>query len=92
MTGENRHRNDITNGQQLTIHADRPYVFYFFSTAHFLKTILSHPASGTFGFALHTKPTLRQNQKSHFFANALRKGNLNFIDHTINYITLRYQN
>lgn len=33
MTGDQRHRNNITNGQHLNRHADRPYVFYFFSTA-----------------------------------------------------------
>ena len=33
MTGDQRHRNDITNGQHLNRHADRPYVFYFFPTA-----------------------------------------------------------
>jgi len=72
LTGENRHRNDNTNRQQLTRHSSQPAVFYFFLTAHFLKTnkrsdsrvpikdklnkrvILSHPASGTFGFARHT--------------------------------------
>lgn len=43
MTGDQRHRNDITNGQHLNRHADRPYVFYFFPTAHFLKTILASP-------------------------------------------------
>ena len=30
MTGEHEYRNDITTGQHLTRHADRPYVFYFF--------------------------------------------------------------
>jgi len=66
LTGENRHRKDITNGQQLTRHADRPYVFYFSPKAHFLKTILSHPASGTFGFAQLTKPTLRKAKRVTF--------------------------
>jgi len=34
-------------------------VFLFFSTAHFLKTILASHTNGTFGFARHT---------SHLFA------------------------
>jgi hypothetical protein len=43
LTGEQRQRNDIINGQQQLIrHADRPSVFYFFPTAHFLKTILAY--------------------------------------------------
>lgn len=29
-------------------------VFLFFSTAHFLKTILANRPNGTFGFARHT--------------------------------------
>jgi len=40
LTGDQRQRNEITNGQQLTRLADQPNVFYFFPTAHFLKTIL----------------------------------------------------
>lgn len=50
MTGDQKHRNDIINGQQLNRHADRPYVIYFFRP-RFLKTIFSQPASGSFGFA-----------------------------------------
>jgi hypothetical protein len=45
-------------------------VYYFFPTAHFLKTILSQPKFGTFGFAPPHKPTLRKTKKAVFF-NAL---------------------
>jgi hypothetical protein len=49
-----QHIDLITNGQRATRHADRPYVFYFFATAHFLKTILASRTNGTFDFARHT--------------------------------------
>ena len=69
MTGDQRHRNDITNGQHLNRHADRPYVFYFFPTAHFLKIILASRTNGTFGFARHTSRPFAK-PKEPFFANA----------------------
>jgi hypothetical protein len=43
LTGDQRHRNDIETGQLLNRHADRPYFFYFFPTAHFLKNNFSQP-------------------------------------------------
>ena len=63
MTGDQIQRNDITNGQQLTRHADRPNVFYFFPTAHFLKTILASRTVKHIWFFQTQKPTLK-NQKS----------------------------
>jgi hypothetical protein len=45
-------------------------VYYFFPTAHFLKTILSQPKFGTFGFAPPHKPTLRKTKKAVFFSSA----------------------
>lgn len=45
-------------------------VFLFFSTAHFLKTILVNRTNGTFGFARHTSHPLAK-PKEPFFANAL---------------------
>lgn len=69
MTGDQRRRNDITNGQQLTRHADRPNVFYFFPTAHFLKTILANPQVAHLALP-HPQADPSQNQKSHFFAYA----------------------
>jgi len=60
LTGDQRQRNDITNGQQLIRHADRPSVFLFFPTVLFLNSILAHRANGTFGFA----PTAQANPKA----------------------------
>ena len=45
-------------------------VFLFFSTAHFLKTILASRTNGTFGFARHTSQPYAK-PKEPFFANAL---------------------
>jgi len=53
-------------------------VFLFFSTAHFLKTILAHRTNGTFGFAQHTSRPFAK-PKEPFFANAL-KNQLNKIN------------
>jgi hypothetical protein len=50
-------------------HSSRLDVFLFFPHITFLKTILNSRTNGTFGFARHTKPTLRQNKKSHILAN-----------------------
>lgn len=69
MTGDQRHRNDITNGQHLNRHADRPYVFYFFPIAHFLKTILASPQVAHLALH-HPQADPSQSQKSHFFAYA----------------------
>ena len=44
-------------------------VFLFFSTAHFLKTILTSRTNGTFGFARHTSQPFAK-PKEPFFANA----------------------
>jgi hypothetical protein len=60
-----QHTDHIATGQ-LSRHSNRPDVFYFFSTAHFLKTILASRTSGTFGFAPTHKANASQNQKSHF--------------------------
>ena len=69
MTGDQRHRNDITNGQHLNRHADRPYVFYLFPTAHFLKTISASPQVVHLALP-HPQANPSQSQKSHFFAYA----------------------
>ena len=44
--------------------------------SHFLKFLLASRTSGTFGFAPIHKANPSQNQKSHFFANALTKFDL----------------
>ena len=68
MTGDRRHRNDITNGQRLSRHADQRYVFYFFPHPHFLKTILDHAQTAHLQAAqAYPQPKLA---KEPFFATA----------------------
>lgn len=70
--------SDTINGQRLSRHADRQYVFYFFSIAHFLKTILVHRTNGT--FANPHKATHNPSfAKEAFFAKA-RQNQLNAIN------------
>jgi len=69
LTGD-QHRDHISSGQRVSRHSLPTLCFLFFPTAHFLKTILSRPTSGTFGFAPTHKADPSQSQKSHFFANA----------------------
>jgi len=73
LTGDQRHRNDTTNGQRVSRHSLPTLCFLFISNPHFLKTILSQPASGTFGFAPTHRTDPSQSQKSHFFAYAQTK-------------------
>jgi hypothetical protein len=47
-------------------------VFLFFSTAHFLKTILARRTNGTFAFAPTHKADPSAKAKEPFFANALQ--------------------
>ena len=47
-------------------------VFLFFSTAHFLKTILASRTNGTFAFAPTHKAGPSAKAKEPFFANALQ--------------------
>jgi len=70
LTGDQRHRNNITNGQRVSRHSLPTLCFLFFPHPHFLKTILCQHASGTFGFAPTHKANPSQSQKSHFFTNA----------------------
>ena len=51
LTGDQRNRNDITNGQQVSRHSLPTLCFLFFFHRTFLKTILASRTSGTFGFA-----------------------------------------
>jgi hypothetical protein len=44
-------------------------VFFFYTTAHFLKTILASRSNGSFSFARHTRRTFAK--KEPFFVNAL---------------------
>jgi hypothetical protein len=89
LTGDQRHRNDITNGQQVSRHSFPTLCFLFFPHPHFLKTILSHPASGTFGFTPTHKADPLQSQKSHFFAHAdkhIMKLNNKMLKRNVQYI------
>ncbi len=70
MTGGQRHTDHIENGQGVSRNSLPTLCFLFFTHPHFLKTILSQPASGTFAFALSHKADPSQSQKSHFFAYA----------------------
>lgn len=73
MTGEQRHTDHIDNGQRVSRHSLPTHCFLFFPHPHFLKTILSQPASGTFGLAPTHIANPSQSQKSHFFAFAQTK-------------------
>ena len=61
-----QHIDLITNGQRATRHADRPYVFYFFANAHFLKTIFSLPHKWHIWFCPTHKPTLHKTKRAIF--------------------------
>ena len=61
-----QHTDHISTRQQVSRHSSRPDVFYFFPTAHFLKTILSQPTFGTFGFARHTSPPFAKPKEPNF--------------------------
>jgi hypothetical protein len=54
-------------------------VFLFFSTAHFLKTILASHTNGTFGFARHPDSywdrPFSKTKKIFFFADSFKKNN-----------------
>ncbi len=55
MTGDQKHTDHISNGQQVSRHSSRPDVFYFFPYRTFLKTILANRTNGTFALALAHK-------------------------------------
>ena len=65
-----QHTDHNSSGQRVSRHSLPTLCFLFFSHPHFLKTILSQPVSGTFGFAPTHKANPSQSQKSHFFAFA----------------------
>lgn len=68
MTGDRQHKDHTSTGH-LSRHSNRPNVFYFFPTAHFLKTILANPQVAHLALP-HPQADPSQNQKSHFFAYA----------------------
>jgi hypothetical protein len=70
--------NDMTRHQNVTGQLNRQtadrtanaYVFLFFPTAHFLKTVLASRTNGTFAFAPTHKTDPSAKAKEPFFANA----------------------
>jgi type I restriction enzyme M protein len=67
LTGEHRHKNDTTIGQRVSRHSLPTLLcFNFFPTAQNILKFYCQPANGTFGFARHTKPTLRKTKRAIF--------------------------
>jgi len=74
LTGDQRHRNDITNGQQVSRHSFPALLcFNFFCQRTKYFEILWQPANGTFGFTPthNTDPSAKP--KEPFLANALNE-------------------
>jgi hypothetical protein len=69
MNNRNKHKVTGQMNQQTAKPKGNASVFLFFSTAHFLKTILAIRTNGTFGFARHTSLPFAK-PKEPFFANA----------------------
>jgi len=76
LTGDQKHRNDITSGQRVSRPSLPTLCFLFFPHPHFLKTILSQHASGTFSFAPARQADPSQSQKSHLLSTLICKQNL----------------
>jgi len=55
-------------------HSNRPYVFYFLPSTHFVKQLPTH--NGTFAFAPTHKSNPSAKSKEPFFATVLLKYNL----------------
>lgn len=66
MTGQ---KNEILTRLE-SRHSSRPDVFYFFATAHFLKTIFCHRTNGTFAFAPTHEANPSAKSKEPFFCKA----------------------
>ncbi len=65
MTGDQRDTDHIETGQQLNQHSLPTLLYFlFFPTALFFNSILASRTFGTFGFARHTKPTLRKTKRA----------------------------
>jgi hypothetical protein len=69
MNDRNKHNVTGQLNRQTADPKANAYVFLFFPTAHFLKTILASRTNGTFGFARHTSRPFAK-PKEPFFANA----------------------
>lgn len=72
MTGDQRHRKNILNGQRVSRCSLPTLCFLFFSHPHFLKTILAHPQVAHLALP-QPQANPSQTQKSHFFAYAQEK-------------------
>ncbi len=68
MTGDQKHKDHFATRQPVCRHSSRPNVFYFFSHRTFLKTILAHRTSGTFGFAPTRKASPSAKPKEPLFS------------------------
>ncbi len=77
MTG-GHHTDHTSTRQQVSRHSSQPDVFYFFSTTHFLKTFLSQPAFGTFGFAQPTSRPFTKTKEPNFSTHT-ENGIINFV-------------
>ena len=69
MNDRNNHKVTGQINHQTADSKANASVFLFFSTAHFLKTILASRTNGTFGFARHTSRPFAK-PKEPFFAKA----------------------
>jgi hypothetical protein len=65
MNDRNKHKVTGQMNHQTADPKANAFVFLFFPTAHFLKTILACRTNGTFGFAQHSSQPLAK-PKSHF--------------------------
>jgi hypothetical protein len=72
MNDRNKHKVTGRMNHQAADPKANATVFLFFSTAHFLKTILASRTNGTFSFARHTSRTFAK-PKEPFFADVLFK-------------------
>jgi len=66
LTGEKRHRNDITNGQRVSRHSLPTLCFLFFSHRTFFKNNFSQPHKWHIWFCPTHKPTLRKTKRAIF--------------------------
>jgi type III restriction enzyme len=64
LTGD-QHTDHISNGQRVSRHSLPTLLYFLFSPPHiFFNSILASRTFGTFGFARHTKPTLRKTKRA----------------------------
>lgn len=76
MTGDQKHTDHNTTEKRVFRHSIQPNVFYFFPDRTFLKTILAHRTSGTFGFAPTHKATPSAKPKEPLFSQRTNIDNI----------------